>query len=917
MYSQSLVASATHPQAVKVFWETIGLPTRIEMLKRLYASRELISKRSKTHHLDELLVRLLKWQTKAVQRKEETWRIERILSYAEAHPQIIHDVCHAYLKTYYQYLIDTLKTIGDNGQPTPQNTQFPAEWYLRVVDHLTYEAPAPIAAMCMFTLFSECDGRNEAFADARYQFLWEQHVAWSTEHQGAQSDGLPEITVAFVAPQPPALGVEPTPASPVQPPRPVPAPRAVPRRVIPTPDPIPESPVSLGPLDRLMLRAINESSSATLGALSDTDIQLALKELLALNSGNDKYYYHVGYYLGLHGLPFRVEKQQTRVAQSWSFLGYLLGMWRDIGAEMAEVFVNYKRNWEQMLTDLDVRDLVVCYQFVPMMLQRERSGPAVVAELVTHCPIPHIKSADHPESMPQHVYAVAANLVRGGEHLNHADSILHTLIEQLEGNQQQFNLYGKCLRKRGQLLRRRRNFAQAQEMFMQAIEVPEFTEVAQTHADIGLTMAGFQALDAIVPDSSHDFRVIQQSLLPHEAHFRSALQVPNGDYTNAQFVLGILAFANGNLPEAYAFFSESKRGMERQLAAYKVRSLYDWTVFLKIRAGSQSLETSDIPTLRDELQVVSTSQTFFPLPHWLKIFHNVGKVHPATARDVMLHLFRYRNLDIYDVCDISELFQQPRDIWQRYFFGDKFIRLGRAEKLDRYRDAFQYALSNDNDEASEYVLSLLEQHANDYSEHAPLIDQIITEYYDHVLRIWEEADVLHLRIQLQWMMGKPDIAVVLIEQLTNIYLGQRDFAQARATYAWLKQVDTARATQYAEILEVPTASQHTTRCRVLYVGGNETQQSFKDEITVRLRAEHPYIEVTWELIGWRSNWDRDAERIEKVIPEYDLVILSPYVRTLFGRHIRRASQHWRSSTGKGQGRIYHDIVAAVQSFQAE
>jgi hypothetical protein len=75
--------------------------------------------------------------------------------------------------------------------------------------------------------------------------------------------------------------------------------------------------------------------------------------------------------------------------------------------------------------------------------------------------------------------------------------------------------------------------------------------------------------------------------------------------------------------------------------------------------------------------------------------------------------------------------------------------------------------------------------------------------------------------------------------------------------------------------------------------------------------------VTWELIGWRSNWDRDAERIEKVIPEYDLVILSPYVRTLFGRHIRRASQHWRSSTGKGQGRIYHDIVAAVQSFQAE
>jgi tetratricopeptide (TPR) repeat protein len=916
MYSQSLVESATHAQSVKVFWETMGAHTRLEMLKRLYASRELISKRTKMHHLDELLARLLKWQVKAILRKTESWRIERIMAYADAHPQIIHDVCHAYLKTYYQQMIDHLKTIGDNGQPTQQNTQFPAEWYLRVVDYLTREAPAPIAAMCMFTLFSECDGRNEAFADARYQTLWEQHIAWSTQHQSGESDGLPEINVAFVPPPLTPPPVTPPPPT-TQPPRPAPSARVGPRRSIPTPEPIPDIPVSLGPLDRLMLRAINESSSATQGALSDADMQLALKELLMLNSDNDKYHYHVGYYLGLHGLPFRVEKQQTRVAQSWAFLGYLLGVWRDVGVEMAEVFVNYKRNWEQMLTDLDSRDLVVCYQFVPIMLHRERLGSAVVAELVTHCPLPHIKSADHPESMPQHVYAVAANLVRSGDYLNHADSILQTLIEQLESNQQQFNLYGKCLRKRGQLFRRRRHFPQAQEMFMQAIEVPEFTEVAQTHADIGLTMAGFQALDAIVPDTSHDFRVIQQSLLPHEAHFRSALQVPNGDYTNAQFVLGILAFANGNLPEAYAFFSESKRGMERQLAAYKVRNLYDWTVFLKIRAGSQSLETSDIPTLRDELQVVSTSNTFFPLPHWLKIFHNVGKVHPATARDVMLHLFQYRNLDIYDVCDISELFQQPRDIWQRYFFGDKFIKLTRVEKLERYRDAFQYALSNDNDEASEYVLSLLEQHANDYSEHAALIDQIMTEYYDHVLRIWEEADVLYLRIQLQWMMGKPEIAVVLIEQLTNIYLGQRDFAQARATYVWLKLVDSVRAKQYADILEAPAVQQRTTRCRVLYVGGNETQQSFKDEITERLRVEHAHIEVTWELIGWRSNWDRDAERIEKVIPEYDLVILSPYVRTLFGRHIRRASQHWRSSTGKGQGRIYHDIVAAVQSFQAE
>jgi hypothetical protein len=102
---------------------------------------------------------------------------------------------------------------------------------------------------------------------------------------------------------------------------------------------------------------------------------------------------------------------------------------------------------------------------------------------------------------------------------------------------------------------------------------------------------------------------------------------------------------------------------------------------------------------------------------------------------------------------------------------------------------------------------------------------------------------------------------------------------------------------------------------VLYIGGNETQQSFKDDIDAKLAQSHPHIYVEWELIGWSSNWGDEAARIERRIPDFDLVILSPYVRTLFGRQIRKAASNWRASTGKGQGKIYADIVAAVDSFQ--
>jgi hypothetical protein len=131
----------------------------------------------------------------------------------------------------------------------------------------------------------------------------------------------------------------------------------------------------------------------------------------------------------------------------------------------------------------------------------------------------------------------------------------------------------------------------------------------------------------------------------------------------------------------------------------------------------------------------------------------------------------------------------------------------------------------------------------------------------------------------------------------------------------LAQFPQSNAAQYATLLERPRSGTKPRPCRVLYIGGNETQQGFKDLITEKLRSTHPHIAVTWDLIGWRSNWDKDAERIERIIPSYDLVILSPYVRTLFGRYIRRVAENWRPSTGKGQGKIYSDIVNAVESFQ--
>ena len=914
MTRESLAVVIRTPTALKTFWDTIEPRVRTTIVASLFDRKEFIDKRTKIHRFDELLARRLNFRVVSVKAKPVQWRVDRLLEFAAQNPLVIHDVCHGYLKSSHGQLIEDLRLIGNDGGTDLPSNQYPTAWYLRVVDHLAGAAQPPIAAMCMYTLFSECPGRSEAFADPRYEALWQAHLDWADTQRLAPVVTLPNID------ETPAIegGVdEHAPVQSQAAPRVAPTVKRpialLPPKLPDPPPPLPTTPQHFSPLDRLFMHAIHDSVALVRGALSEEDMARAIQELLSLNGGQAIYHFHYGYFAGATSARFVSTKHQSQDAQAWAFFGYLLGTYRESGDVVAEAVVNYQRYWEKVLVTLPAHDVMLLYATIPSL--EARADYASIATLLSHCPIPQMQYAEHPDSVPHAIYEIAARLVRNGEHQIHADQILQALIRNCLTSNSMGDFYGRCLRKRGQLLRRKKQFKGAIELFELACTVPGFSEVAQCHTDIGLSAAGFPALDSIVPNDTNDFRVVHVALKQQRQYFDEALRMPNGEQTNAQFVSGIIAMGDGNYDVAYDFFNDAKSGMERQLVAYQTRGLFDWAMFLKIRTWSQKLQLSDIPTLMQDLHIVFVSTIFFPLRQWLTIYHNIARVDRDAGRAVMIHLFQYRDVDIFDLCNVAEVMQQPRDIWQRYFYGQKFIVLSRAEKLTLLLEAWHIAIERNHEESVEYILNLLEYHAEHYSEYAAQIDQVIVAAYETIVRIWGEAETLNLRIQLAFMAGKHDDAVTLIEQLLNIYLGQQSLHHARATLSILMQFPQSNAMQYATLLERPTREIKPRQCKVLYIGGNETQQGFKDQITEKLQQTHPHILVTWELIGWRSNWDKDAERIERSIPSYDLVILSPYVRTLFGRYIRKVADNWRPSTGKGQGKIYTDIISAVESFQ--
>lgn len=103
---------------------------------------------------------------------------------------------------------------------------------------------------------------------------------------------------------------------------------------------------------------------------------------------------------------------------------------------------------------------------------------------------------------------------------------------------------------------------------------------------------------------------------------------------------------------------------------------------------------------------------------------------------------------------------------------------------------------------------------------------------------------------------------------------------------------------------------------VLFVGGNETQDRYRDAVEASVAERYGgMVRITWFLSGWRSNWHTDAARVEAAYGQADVVVLMTFVRTHLGQRVRRSSGEaglpWVACTGHGREAIERAIDRAV------
>lgn len=104
--------------------------------------------------------------------------------------------------------------------------------------------------------------------------------------------------------------------------------------------------------------------------------------------------------------------------------------------------------------------------------------------------------------------------------------------------------------------------------------------------------------------------------------------------------------------------------------------------------------------------------------------------------------------------------------------------------------------------------------------------------------------------------------------------------------------------------------------RIVFVGGNEAQERYQVPIDAALAERYDgRVVVEWFAPGWGSNWMKTFDRIESRYEAADAVVLMPFVRTLFGRRVRRtageAGLPWIACTGHGRDALERAIERAV------
>jgi len=687
---------------------------------------------------------------------------------------------------------------------------------------------------------------------------------------------------------------------------------------------------ALTELDKLITDALGASLGGTEGALNAADRRRMVEELARLNSHRHKSYFHLGFLDAVEGQALDASFPECNESRlGWYLAGALTGLFRAGRHERAAEVIDLHRGAAKSLgrTEHPAGSLVARMLF-DALASNDRLGE--VPELIDSVGV-----FNGGLGFLEALLFAATGLLRD-QQPDPAGPLLDLCVEAaglFEGHVGELpsGLRRDLDRRRAHFARLKARWDSAEALLSELLEREPGDREGMLLADRGLVKCRLRALTEVrLPKRRTELEAAAQSLARGEADFSAAARL-EGRGGHGEYCLGVLELARGRTDEARPLLDRAVSAMERNPELYKRIGVLPRAQLYLGHCLAATLDRSRVARAGECLRA-GLEQDRDEAPYLVReALGHIALSAPQRAAELMSELRPLLgDRALLDVALEGELLRQipelRRDLVKR---AAKKTR-SPADRFADWEALLKAACAADDEPAGLEALD----GAEELSQSRPEGDRFLAMLDDPKAcgSFWTADELRFARIRLLEARGDTAAAAALLQEAAHRILTEEGAAGARevAEYAariagygiepdasLVARVDALREALAAE----PRRDGAVPRGAVLFIGGNETQQRYDDWIRKHFKERFPKVKLLLRHPGWGSNWAGVLKRMERDFDTARAVVLMRFVRTQFGRTVRRRCSEqglrWHACTGHGRDSIRTAIEAAIGGLAEE
>ena len=692
-------------------------------------------------------------------------------------------------------------------------------------------------------------------------------------------------------------------------------------------------------IDEVVIRQIVAVTNGDLGALSGEKLDDMLQELIQLNTNRTRNYFHMGFAESLvfNRFPdFAAQPAMNDERKGWYLCGALAGCVRRRNDEcFDQLLAKHGKILQRCLKKPGAVAVALCNYLFEYMADRGMHDQA----------LPMLNMMISKLDEQPYVWKglkVAETLLRE-DAPEQALKYLTILVPFIENSQNEcpIKLFMRVKRRYGQAMQQLGQFKDAQ-ICLYSIVVESEPKSPDILSDIALVKAGFKSIREVRLFSSTEQRVaILEALKRANTELMQAVSVSDGNAPNADYLLAVtnyLSFQKTNNEASrkqavdYARSAVAAMRASESFDVYEEFGLFGSAQFIEVSMLAHASDEANLPKIKNKWVSISEHAGVFPDRDLAFFLDGLAFMDGATTAEIAESIWCFHKQRAWDILENSEALPIIL-VHAKPELLEKVYRLISDEKVSgerRFRIA-QQLVDAARDRVIDDRLAEIVEEALDVIESLSLEDKRLGERFLSLMQdefcdpFWSEEESLWARVQLARKIGDDRTCAQLLPDLFYRY---RDIQTNLALQileqckTWKVDLDLIRQLKQAlpiipETVKAQTdlsAKQCETRpVKIIFVGGNEIQERYDDNVKKWLVNNIPNVHVQFEHTGWSSNWGRELDRILTRIEEADAVVLMQMMRTTLGRHLRKKSARpWIPCTGTGQGSIRMSIQEAEQ-----